>query len=106
MNHPFKPVRTPAQLGIALKERRMQLGDDQSTVANKAGITRAWLAALEKGTAGASIGIVLRVLNALGLSMTISTSEAEQRQTQKTKSNIQPVHLNTVIDRLRNAPNK
>src|SRR5437016_12015998 len=75
-----KPIKTPAQFGAAIKERRVRLGLDQASLAHRAGISRAWLLELEKGKPGFSIGLIFRVLHALEMSIYLSAFEATGKQ--------------------------
>jgi HTH-type transcriptional regulator / antitoxin HipB len=60
-------VRTPTELGAAIKDRRRKLRLEQRTLAEKAGVSRQWLIEVEKGKARAEIGLILRTLAALGI---------------------------------------
>lgn len=71
-------VRTPAELGLLLRDRRRKLGLDQRTLAELVGVSRLWLIEFEKGKPRAEIGLVLRTLHALGLELDVST-ESEAR---------------------------
>jgi len=97
-----KSIKTPAQLGSALRERRNQLGKSQASIARKAGISRAWLMALESGMSGVSIGVILRVMNALGLQLQTASPEAAQTLRVPPISNFRQVDLNNVFRTLRN----
>ncbi len=48
-----------------------KLGLDQAQLAEKAGTSRKWLIEVEQGKPGAEIGLVLRTLRILGVSLTI-----------------------------------
>lgn len=50
-----------------VRARRHELDMTQSRLAEAAGVSRRWLSGLEAGKPTAEIGLVLRVLNALGL---------------------------------------
>jgi len=60
-------VRTPADLGAFIKERRKTLGIDQAELAKTVGVSRQWVVAIERGHSGAELGLVLRALNSLGV---------------------------------------
>ena len=60
-------IRTPLDLGLVIRDRRRKLGLSQSALAEKAGVGRQWLIAVEHGKARAEVGLVLRTLNALDL---------------------------------------
>lgn len=58
-------IRTPADLGAAIRDRRKALGLDQATLAQKIGVNRKWIIGIERGRARAELGLVLRALDAL-----------------------------------------
>lgn len=60
-------IRTPADLGAVIRDRRKQLELDQATLAKRIGVSRQWVIGIERGRARAELGLVLRALNALGL---------------------------------------
>jgi HTH-type transcriptional regulator/antitoxin HipB len=64
-------VRTPADLGLIIRDRRRKLALSQGELARKAGVGRQWLVAVEHGKARAEIGLVLRTLAALGLALSV-----------------------------------
>ena len=94
-------IKNPAQLGRLLKERRLQLGKDQASIAKKASISRAWLVEVEQGTPGVSIGIVLRLLNALKISAVIETPQTEEATVPRLTS-VPHVDVNQFLSTLRN----
>lgn len=59
-------VRTAADLGAFIRERRIKLGMGQSDLAEKAGTSRKWTVEVEQGKPRAEIGLVLRTLKTLG----------------------------------------
>jgi HTH-type transcriptional regulator/antitoxin HipB len=69
-------IRTPSDLGAVIRERRIKLGLDQSTLAAKAGTSRKWLIEVESGKPRAEIGLIFRTLKALDLAMAISDTAA------------------------------
>ncbi|MGE3622187.1 MAG: helix-turn-helix transcriptional regulator [Acidimicrobiia bacterium] len=58
---------TAAQLGAATRAARLGAGLTQGALAQRAGVSRAWLARFEAGHPAASIEQILLVLKALGL---------------------------------------
>lgn len=62
-------IRTPLDLGLIIRDRRRKLGLSQSQLAEKAGVGRQWLVAVERGKARVEIGLVLRTLAALDLTL-------------------------------------
>jgi HTH-type transcriptional regulator / antitoxin HipB len=60
-------VRTPAELGAAIRDRRRRFGLKQRVLAQKVGVSRQWVIEVERGKPGAEVGLVLRTLAALGI---------------------------------------
>ncbi len=60
-------IRTPADLGAAIRDRRKSLGLSQSELANRVGVGRQWLVAVEHGKPGAELALVLRVLDTINM---------------------------------------
>ena len=62
-------MRTATDLGAFIRERRTKLGMDQVALAEKAGTSRKWLIEVEQGKPRADIGLILRTLKTLGVSI-------------------------------------
>ncbi len=60
-------IRTPADLGALIRERRQTLDLGQADLAKRIGVSRQWIIGVEKGRSRAEIGLVLRALDTLGL---------------------------------------
>ena len=60
-------IRTPADLGAVIRERRKELKLDQAELARRIGTSRQWVVGIEQGRARAELGLVLRALDALGI---------------------------------------
>jgi y4mF family transcriptional regulator len=71
-------VRTPADLGAAIRDRRRQLDLDQATLAKRIGVSRQWVVGIERGRSRAELGLVLRALDALGIRLTTGSSDSRQ----------------------------
>jgi HTH-type transcriptional regulator / antitoxin HipB len=67
-------LRTPADLGSAIRERRRQLNLDQGDLAEEVGVSRKWVVDVEKGKPRAEIGLILRTLDVLGLRLSLEAS--------------------------------
>jgi y4mF family transcriptional regulator len=63
------PLRSPADIGAIIRDRRKALGLDQSALAAQIGVGRLWVNQVEKGKPGASIGLVLRALATVGVEL-------------------------------------
>lgn len=71
-------IRSPSELGALIRDRRRQLGLEQSTLAEKVGVSRQWIIEIEKGKPRAAIGLILRTLNALGILLTAQKEPARK----------------------------
>lgn len=60
-------IRTPADLGAAIRERRKELKLDQAELAARIGVSRQWVISVEKGRSRTEIGLLLQALETLGL---------------------------------------
>jgi y4mF family transcriptional regulator len=60
-------LRTPADLGAVIRDRRKQLELDQAALAKRIGVSRQWVIEVERGHARAELGLVLRALDALNI---------------------------------------
>jgi HTH-type transcriptional regulator/antitoxin HipB len=76
-------IRTPADLGALIRNTRKALRLDQSTLAKKIGVSRLWLVEIEKGKPRAEIGLVLRALDALHITLNATTSEKRPKKSQR-----------------------
>jgi transcriptional regulator with XRE-family HTH domain len=60
-------VSTPQEFGSVVRERRHELRLSQQATAERAGVNRSWLSAVEKGHLRAELGKLLRLVRALDL---------------------------------------
>jgi y4mF family transcriptional regulator len=72
-------IRTPAELGAVIRDRRKQLGLDQSTLAKRIGVSRQWVIGVERGHARAAMGLVLRAIDDLGIRLDAGTEPVSRR---------------------------
>ena len=63
------PLRTPSDIGALIRARRKALGLDQAELAASVGVSRLWINQVERGKPGASLGLVLRTLAAVGIDL-------------------------------------
>jgi HTH-type transcriptional regulator/antitoxin HipB len=94
-------VRTATDLGAFIRERRVKLGMDQSDLAEKAGTSRKWIVEVEQGKPRAEIGLVLRTLKALGVSLDLA---ADRAQKTVAASESGKVDINNILDSLKKRP--
>lgn len=80
-------IRTPSDLGALIRDRRIKMGLDQLSLAKRAGTGRKWIIEIEKGKPRAAIGLVLRTLQALGVSFDVSDNKSTNEAKSKTRLN-------------------
>jgi HTH-type transcriptional regulator/antitoxin HipB len=66
-------LRTPTDIGALIRDRRRALRLDQADLAQMVGVSRLWVNQVERGKTGASLGLVLRALDRLGVSLLADT---------------------------------
>ena len=92
-------IRTPNDLGALIRDRRTKMGLDQLSLAQRAGTGRKWIVGIEKGKPRAAIGLVLRTLQALGVSLEVSDNKNAIES--KGRRNLVPsVDINQHLERL------
>ncbi len=69
-------VRSPEDLGRAVGELRRARGLTQAQAATNAGISRDWLAQLERGRQSRSFSIMLRLIRRLGGDLVVIHAQA------------------------------
>jgi HTH-type transcriptional regulator/antitoxin HipB len=68
-------IRSIRDLAAVLHGRRIDLGLSQANLASRAGVSRKWVYELEAGKATAEFGLILRVLDALGLALDLAAPD-------------------------------
>jgi y4mF family transcriptional regulator len=77
---PYGNIKTPDDLGRALRERRKQQGATQAEFASLCGVGVRFISDLENGKSTVQIGKVLQVIQCLGLELGIRTRSWEHRE--------------------------
>ena len=90
-------VRTPSDLGALIRERRRKLGLDQAELAERVGVNRKWVIAIESGKPRAALGLVLRTLQVLGLRLLAEDDQARG----KPPSLIKASDIDAIVERAR-----
>lgn len=85
-------IRTPADLGALIRDRRTKLRFDQKSLAAKVGVSRQWIVEVEKGKPRAEIGLILRTIDSLGIQL-----EANGPGRTKEVSGPPPVDIDSII---------
>lgn len=66
-------ISSPAKLGEVIRARRIELGRTQSQLAARAGVSRWWITQIEAGKPRAELGLILKVLYTLDLTLKVDT---------------------------------
>ncbi len=93
-------LRTPADFGAVIRDRRLKLGLNQHALARKVGAGRQWVVELEKGKPGARLALVLRALDVLGISLGLA-ADAGKRTAKKGKKARPVVDIDRMLENLR-----
>ncbi|MGE0284210.1 MAG: helix-turn-helix domain-containing protein [Rhizobiaceae bacterium] len=64
-------VRTAKEIGALIRDERKKLKLDQAELADLVGVNRRWVLEVERGKPRAEVGLILKTLHALGLSILI-----------------------------------
>jgi len=94
-------IRTAIELGAFIRERRTELGMDQIALAKKTGTSRKWLIEVERGKPGAEIGLVLRTLKALAVSIDLAAESSPQVSD---RDPVSSTNINRLLDTLKRRP--
>lgn len=62
-------IKTVGTLGELVRDQRKQRGWSQSELAEKVGVSRLWVGQFENGKESVELGLVLKALRALDLSL-------------------------------------
>ena len=85
-------IRTGAELGLLLRERRRELGLRQEDLADRIGVSRQWVGKVEKGPRRADLVLVLRAIGALRLVLDVrSESDTSVADKKAGRANIDAV---------------
>jgi HTH-type transcriptional regulator / antitoxin HipB len=91
-------LRTPADFGGAIRDRRLRAGLTQAALARKVGVGRQWIVEVEKGKPGAPLALLLRTLDALNIAL--KTDDGPQNVKRAPHKN-KAVNLDSLLNNLR-----
>lgn len=83
-------IRSTRDLAAAVRGRRKDLGMNQADLAQRAGVSRKWIYEFEAGKPTAELGLVIRVVERLGLALVLGSAS--------TRSSKRTVDLDAVLD--------
>ena len=92
-------LRTPIDIGSAIRDRRRRLGLGQDELAARVGVSRKWIIDVEKGKPRVAMGLLLRTLDALGLRLSIDAGGAPVAR--KRGKTVPTVDIDRVLDSAR-----
>lgn len=88
-------IRTAKDIGALIRDKRKSQKLDQAGLAAKVGVNRRWVLEVERGKPRAEIGLVLKTLDALGVTLSIGSETAVRRRGGR---EIEPVDIDAVIE--------
>lgn len=89
-------VRSIRDLAAAVRGRRKDLGISQAELARRAGVSRKWIYEFEAGKPTAEFGLLLRVLDELGLEL-----ELGARSTSRGSARDDTINLDALLEEYR-----
>ena len=95
-------LRTPIDLGSAIRDRRRRLNLDQEELAKQVGVSRKWIIDVEKGKPRAEIGLILRTLEVLGIRLSLDTTDMIPEETATLA--VPMADIDRIIERARDKP--
>lgn len=91
-------IDTARDIGLRIRDQRLALRVTQAELARKVGASRSWVMKMERGNAGAEIGLVLRALHALGLTVDVREGSAAAG---RARGEVPAVDLAAILERAR-----
>lgn len=83
---PMQKSVTPATFGALVRDARTAAGLSQSELGERIGASRFWVAQFEKGKPSAELGLALKALHALGLSVRVEAGGTSKSRTGGTRT--------------------
>ena len=77
-----------SKLGATVKDSRQALGLSQNQLAERAQVSRSWLARIEAGHRRAELEPLLRLLDGLGLKLSLTQGGSETSESRNLPSNL------------------
>jgi y4mF family transcriptional regulator len=95
-------MRSTKDLADAIRGRRLDLGLTQTQLANRARVSRKWVSGVETGKSSVDTGLVLRVLDALGLRIELIAAATTST---KSPQQLNPIDVTALIESMKAATN-
>lgn len=90
-------IRTASDIGALIREQRKNQKLDQAELAKKVGVNRRWVLEVERGKPRAEVGLVLKTLHALGLTLLIEGGTAARRRGGRGRE-IESVDIDAIVE--------
>lgn len=96
-------IHTPRDLGLRIRDERLRLRMAQATLARSVGASRSWVIQMERGNPGAEIGLVLKALQSVGLTMDVCGATEDESVPGRTggSESLPIIDLARILDRAR-----
>jgi len=94
-------LRTPIDIGSAIRDRRRRLGLGQNELAARIGVSRKWIIDVEKGKPRVEMGLLLRALDALGLRLSLDADGAPLASKSVSNATVPAIDIDRVLDSIR-----
>jgi HTH-type transcriptional regulator / antitoxin HipB len=72
-------IRNAKEIGALVREHRSKLKLSQADLAVRVGVSRLWIVLLEKGESTAQLGLVLRTLDILGITLEVGEKRSSPK---------------------------
>ena len=89
-------IQDERELGLLIREHRKRLGLDQAELATRVGVSRQWIVEVEKGKPRAEVGLLLRTLRVLGVTL---HAEEERAQSSGDASPSSLIDIDWIVER-------
>jgi HTH-type transcriptional regulator / antitoxin HipB len=99
-------IRRPAELGAYIMNVRRARGLSQVELAARLGVSRIWVGQIERGKASPRLDLVLRALNELEITISVSTNDDNLETASRAPSSPppEPIDIDAIADT--NLPSK
>ncbi len=91
-------IRRPAELGAFIMSVRRARGLSQDELAEQLGVSRVWIGQVERGKASPRLDLILRALNELEITLSVSTGDDAQLPRQPTLAHPDLIDIDSIAD--------
>jgi HTH-type transcriptional regulator/antitoxin HipB len=91
-------IRSPRDAGAVVRAARQRQQLSQAELALRAGVSRQWVVQFERGKSRAELIVFLRVLEALAIELTASSSNDDRRPRRSRRKEARVVDLDALLE--------